>query len=409
MKRKELYKKMFEAAISEAGISGEVLSDIQDDIDLYKFSTANTSFATNLSADKSYLKEFVKAIADYSQNEDMDDDVNSPYTASLQWVEPCRKIHLHNLCSVSSSSMILTSAYLYKEGKNGFPLNDLWNVVENIWFHIETAGGLNRNDFFNFLKSKDDTHYYVLQAAGISIDNAWRIFSEAYFEKVINGVIPISEELNFTDGPINPILSPDWNSPYEQYHDSFNIIADMKRSGDLLTRFLKMYQVLELFMFRLQLVPLAQGQATRNSFVSNVRKTVNNLNELESLRELFKDVFKDIHKTDVKDDIDPPQANGIELWQYINNELTVNSKKILDVNAISDESTLAKLVYKIRCCIVHSKESEMHFTPDNIEEYKELIPAMVVLIKVIQREIVNVINDHNRNYLEFIDSKMMLY
>ena len=81
----------------------------------------------------------------------------------------------------------------------------------------------------------------------------------------------------------------------------------------------------------------------------------------------------------------------------------------MDVNIVSDESTLAKLVYKIRCCIVHSKESEMHFTPDNIEEYKESIPVMVVLIKVIQREIVNVINDHNRNKLEFTDDKMMLY
>lgn len=258
------------------------------------------------------------------------------------------------------------------------------------------------------MKSKDDTHYYVLKAAGIAAD-AWRIFSEAYFEKAINSVIPISDELKFTDSPISPALSPDWNSPYEQYHDSFNIISDMKRSGDLLTRFLKMYQVLELFMFRLKLVPLAQGQATRNSFVSNVRKTVNNLNELESLRELFKDVFEDIHKTDVKDDIDPPQANSIELWRYINNELTVNSKKILDVNAISDESTLAKLVYKIRCCIVHSKESEMHFTPDNIEEYKELIPVMVVLIKVIQKEIVNVINNPSKDKLEFTDNMMMLY
>lgn len=405
---------MFEAAISEAGISGEVSSDIQDDIDLYKFSTANTSFETNLSADKSYLKGFVKAIAEYSQNDDMDDDVNSPYTASLNWVESCRKIHLHNLCSVSSNSMILTSAYLYEEGKKGFPLNDLWNVVENIWFHIETAGILNKNDFFNFLKSKDDTHYYVLKAAGIVAD-AWRIFSEAYFEKAINSVILISDELKFTDGPINPTLSPNWNSPYEQYHDSFNIIADMKRSGDLLTRFLKMYQVLELFTFRLKLVPLAQGQATRNSFISNVRKTVNNLNEMESLKELFRDVFKDIHKTDVKDDIDPPLSKSIELEQYINKELNINNTltpncvKILEINVISDESTLAKLVYKIRCCIVHSKESEIHFTPDNIEEYKELIPVMVVLIKVIQREIVNVINDHNRNDLEFIDSKMMLY
>lgn len=399
---------MFEAAISEAGISGEVLSDIQDDIDLYKFSTANTSFETYLSADKSYLKGFVKAIVSYSQNSDMDDDVNSPYIASLQWVEPCRKIHLHNLCSVSQNSMILTSAYLYEEGKNGFPLNDLWNIVENIWFHIETASSLNKDEFLNFLKNKDDTHYYVLKAAGISAE-AWRIFSEAYFEKVINDVMPISDELKFTDSPISPTISPDWNSPYEQYHDSFNIIADMKRSGDLLTRFLKMYQVLELFMFRLQLVPLAQGQATRNSFVSNVRKTVNNLNELESLKELFREVFKDIYKTDVKDDIDPPQEDSIELKKYINDKLTQNFKDKLDVNAVSDDSTLAKLVYKIRCCIVHSKESEMHFTPDNIEEYKELIPVMVVLIKVIQREIVNVINDHYRNNLEFIDSKMMLY
>ena len=55
MKRKELYKKMFEAVISEAGISGEVLSDIQDDIDLYKFSTANISFETCLDAETNHI------------------------------------------------------------------------------------------------------------------------------------------------------------------------------------------------------------------------------------------------------------------------------------------------------------------------------------------------------------------
>lgn len=286
-------------------------------------------------------------------------------------------------------------------------MNDCWNIVEKIWCHIDT-GGLNTNNFFNFLENKEDTHYYILKIAGITSD-AWRVYSEAYFRKAINETIPIPDELNLSDIPIEPTILPDWNSPYEQYHDSFNIIADMKRSSDLLTRFLKMYQVLELFTFRLKLVPLAQGQATRNSFVSNVRKTVNNLNESDSLKELFKEVFKDIHKTDVKDDIDPPQAVSIELWQHINGKLTANSKKILDVNTISDESTLAKLVYKIRCCIVHSKESEMHFTPDNIEEYKELIPVMAILIKVIQKEIVNVINDHNRKNLEFTDNKMMLY
>lgn len=84
-------------------------------------------------------------------------------------------------------------------------------------------------------------------------------------------------------------------------------------------------------------------------------------------------------------------------------------KAILKVTGASDENQIAELIYKIRCYIVHSKESEMHFTPDNIEEYKELIPVMAILIKVIQKEIVNVINDHNRNKLEFTDNKMMLY
>lgn len=397
---------MFEAAISEAGISDPALTTIKDDVDLYKFLTAYASFEANLSADKSYLKGFVKAIAEYSQNDNMDDDVNSVYTASLHQVELCRKIHLHNLCSVSSYAMVLTSDCLYQKNKGG-TLNGCWNVVEKIWCHIET-GDLNKSDFFNFLRNKKDTHYYILKVAGI-VSDAWRVYSEAYFRKAINETIPIPDELNFTDIPIEPTILPDWNSPYEQYHDSFNIIADMKRSSDLLTRFLKMYQVLELFTFRLKLVPLAQGQATRNSFVSNVRNTVDNLNELKSLKELFREVFTDIQNINVKSFFDPPLTSNTKLSSFIKRHLTSNMKAILKVTGASDENQIAELIYKIRCYIVHSKESEMHFTPDNIEEYKELIPVMAILIKVIQKEIVNVINDHNRNKLEFTDNKMMLY
>ena len=397
---------MFEAAISEAGISDPALTTIKDDVDLYKFLTAYASFEANLSADKSYLKEFVKAIAEHSQNDDMDDDVNSVYTASLHQVELCRKIHLHNLCSVSSYAIVLTSDCLYQKNKGG-TLNGCWNVVEKIWCHIET-GDLNKSDFFNFLRNKKDTHYYILKVAGI-VSDAWRVYSEAYFRKAINETIPIPDELNFTDIPIEPTILPDWNSPYEQYHDSFNIIADMKRSSDLLTRFLKMYQVLELFTFRLKLVPLAQGQATRNSFVSNVRNTVDNLNELKSLKELFREVFTDIQNINVKSFFDPPLTSNTKLSSFIKRHLTSNMKAILKVTGASDENQIAELIYKIRCYIVHSKESEMHFTPDNIEEYKELIPVMAILIKVIQKEIVNVINDHNRNKLEFTDNKMMLY
>ena len=50
-----------------------------------------------------------------------------------------------------------------------------------------------------------------------------------------------------------------------------------------------MYQVLEFFTFRLKLIPLTKGQATRNSFISNVRHTVDTISkgELKSLQEFI--------------------------------------------------------------------------------------------------------------------------
>lgn len=208
-------------------------------------------------------------------------------------------------------------------------------------------------------------------------------------------------------------LSPDWNNSYEQYHDSFNIIADMRNANDLLTRFLKMYQVLEFFTFRLKLIPLTKGQATRNSFISNVRHTVDTISkgELKSLQDLFAKVFNSIHNTEVKNLVEPIQTNNIKLSKYLNQTLTRQIKSILGLTNqnISNPSNVAELIYKIRCCIVHSKESEIHFTPNNISEYKDLIPVMRVLIKVIQNSIVETINNSGKKDLEFQSESMLLY
>lgn len=158
---------------------------------------------------------------------------------------------------------------------------------------------------------------------------------------------------------------------------------------------------------------VTKGQATRNSFISNVRHTVDTISkgELKSLQDLFAKVFNSIHNTEVKNLVEPIQTNNIKLSKYLNQTLTRQIKSILGLTNqnISNPSNVAELIYKIRCCIVHSKESEIHFTPNNISEYKDLIPVMRVLIKVIQNSIVETINNSGKKDLEFQSESMLLY
>ena len=51
----------------------------------------------------------------------------------------------------------------------------------------------------------------------------------------------------------------------------------------------------------------------------------------------------------------------------------------------------------------------MHFTPNNVLEYKRIIPVMKVLIKVMQKSIVETINDSRKINLEFQNEYMLLY
>ena len=158
---------------------------------------------------------------------------------------------------------------------------------------------------------------------------------------------------------------------------------------------------------------MTKGQATRNSFISNVRHTVDTISkgELKSLQDLFAKVFNSIHNTEVKNLVEPIQTNNIKLSKYLNQTLTRQIKSILGLTNqnISNPSNVAELIYKIRCCIVHSKESEIHFTPNNISEYKDLIPVIRVLIKVIQNSIVETINNSGKKDLEFQSESMLLY
>lgn len=416
MIRKDLYKEIIRAVVAEANITGSKCdNEIENNLLIDKLSDATHLLLPQLTGGgKDYLKCFVQKLADccIDPNIDLGEDINDTYDrVSFVGVDASRKIHLHGFYYDTVNCVVITSECLYHDACRNFSDATLWKAVEKLWVKIWNLQ--EKANFFQSLQTLDDSHYFILKDTALSGYDNWRVFSELYFEKVVNGDVPVPQELVYTDAALHPGLTPDWSNFYEQYHEAFNIIADMRNANDLLTRFLKMYQVLEFFTFRMKLIPLAIGQATRNSFISNVRHEVEQIakSELKSLQELFVKAFSNIQNVEVKDLTEPALRSSKKLCAYLRQNLSSSMLSMLGLKSLNniDEKKVAELIYKIRCCIVHSKESEMHFTPNNISEYKELIPIMRVLIKVMQKSIIETINDSRKVHLEFRDDSMRLY
>lgn len=252
-----------------------------------------------------------------------------------------------------------------------------------------TTGRVIAEQTLGFWNSFYETHHYAL-LAGVPC----RIFKKlppGFGRKEINDIIVQVRELRNRINHNEPICFVNRKCDFSYVKGMYTIISD----------------------FLTWIDPETKGQATRNSFISNVRHTVDTISkgELKSLQDLFAKVFNSIHNTEVKNLVEPIQTNNIKLSKYLNQTLTRQIKSILGLTNqnISNPSNVAELIYKIRCCIVHSKESEIHFTPNNISEYKDLIPVMRVLIKVIQNSIVETINNSGKKDLEFQSESMLLY
>ncbi len=78
-------------------------------------------------------------------------------------------------------------------------------------------------------------------------------------------------------------------------------------------------------------------------------------------------------------------------------------------NQNHDNAKLWEVVYKLRNCIVHNKESELHFTYANTSVYTHGIALMILLIQKIEPAIIGVINDPGVTKLEFDKQVVEVY
>jgi len=164
-----------------------------------------------------------------------------------------------------------------------------------------------------------------------------------------------------------------------QFFEIFDVLDEYQHAQDILTRFLKMYQIIEYLLIRIVLVEFQKKAKTHKQIFKALQKT-NQVDDFD--KKLFKKLFDD--KLDdivvwFKNLISSKEKIKTEVEKYINNELDTSNRG-------NDYwvKHFVNLLYKIRNSIVHNKESEYHITIHNIStESIELINEILKKLEVI--------------------------
>lgn len=216
---------------------------------------------------------------------------------------------------------------------------------------------------------------------------------------------------------------------YVQFSDIFYILSEFNEEKNILNKYLKVYQVIENFMFRIPLCELIDD--TKKMFtIREFNRLYSNIesNEKDALKKFFK---KSLLETDsngvilikiVKDYIDDFKSNNTSKLEDIrlfltnkgflsNNELSniknlndIETKTSLQNNLIS---VISNFIYSLRNSIVHNKATEFHLTNNNLEDsIRSLIDELVIPILI---EIIFFLIMNNSQVITYNARELKLY
>lgn len=353
--------------------------DIENDLsidDIHEaISKTNTVIADGIS-------KIILSHMDVTQANDDNLDEEIPLTLIFHkaTVDAHRKYCLKEFSYASTDGQlfVITSSLLEKALLVGLDESD-WKVFERMLLTDVTT-----IDFIDSISSdlsSDQKMVYVL--TNQTTPDVWNLYSYAYLCHINKNHVPMPSALTY---PSTINLTYDeipykQNVSYGQYFEAYHVMNESKHVQDVLGRFLRMYQVLELFAFRQVLVCIEKENRRNNAYVRNVIKEAckKGNDERKQFTEGFIAVFPNINSVITSADI-APYGDFIE-----------NIYKIAKGDPHSNKK-VAKIIYELRNSIVHNKESELHFSYGNFEEYIEGIGLMKMLLPKMEKAIIEIIN-----------------
>jgi hypothetical protein len=196
----------------------------------------------------------------------------------------------------------------------------------------------------------------------------------------------------------NPIVNSNrivnQETKYQQFDDSVLILSEYNNQNDILDKYLRIYHLIENFMYKFPLVTLEKKYAGNVFSIRDFQRmhdVVNN-NEITALKKLFAAICNEnysatqkfsnfifnnwisVHPTIIAD-----KAKIDSLLSYLRVENTFDS-----IDETQIPSFISKLVYAFRNSLVHNRETEFHLTHDSLLNHPQIEnTAQLVLEKFV--------------------------
>lgn len=408
MTRGELYSNIFRSILDHHADLIQNVDEIKLELDLNGTSAAiQMSLLPENRITSPSLKRLLSSLVSRIKDLDIEIEENNGLVVSkLPYNKPT---HKRDFIWHSSELSVVNCNILFAEEINYSDL--LIIIIEQICYQEK-----NRINFLDYLATNNDggvNDYYILyDKTKLPQNKEWELYMYALSLYLNNGsIIFFNNELNYKlNPPHNTHISYNVNAHYTQYIDVYDVINEWNCSTDVLSAFVKMYQILEYVVYRKKLVEIVNGANIKQSFVRQVKgldKRFTNDERTTFTREL-KSVLNSFHQK-----ISPTQITAdVEEFCKKYYPLNKNGDPYMTPNGINDiqqvDACIAKFIYDTRCSIVHNKESEFHMTTINYYEYAAIVPLMKDIMKIIGEYLFDILSNDNNN-ITFSNPSLDLY
>lgn len=267
----------------------------------------------------------------------------------------------------------------FSTGNNGIIWKQLEEYFERNYSAINKA---NIDSFFDFISNTDLEKGIVINKTTVPFneDTHYPYIYLSYLNESNSIVLP--ESLKYNPTSLNSSLVYDNTKNYEQYFDIYDVLNELNQAPDILNRFLRLYHTMEYFVYRVYLVNLVNRVGSSKLFVREFITSAENMKKGE--KESFKKNFREIFNNNLNTQIEPA------LTPLVNQDVIdfLKEKNIVKGFDTNDIGKISELIYGLRCCIVHNKESEYHMTISNSEEYDVIIPLVRKILELFEELVI---------------------
>lgn len=396
MKRLTLYKDLFGFILNNySGITKgtEDYDDVQDYLDSDNVTYALSKLLTTGTL-YSEIKPLLLTIQENIDNSNIniDDDVYNRGKIKM-FEKHSDKRYSRCLNYFDNSLRIIETSTLYKNSNETYSLECLL-FIESIVVDKNRQKKLLKE---LIRKEQENTYIIEVDKSGLGLtkteaNNFENLYAFALASSMNNkDSIEIPQELVFSWGT-NPILASfDYNKNivYKEFYDIYDVFNDWLHATDILTAFIKMYQIAEYMIYRSQMVEIVNRANIKQSFLRETKNLSAKYvkSERDTIIANFSKLFNSFS-------LNPSEVTAS--WSFVDQYFgeANGGGHYLDTTKPQNniDKGVARFIYDTRCAIVHNKESEFHIQYNNYEDYKDIVPLMRSINDIMAKKILEIIN-----------------